>query len=179
MAPSVQTQPVEDSVPKINDELAVGADLEFQTRWWRFERIAWAFFFLLIVLDGLGLFGRGYLAKAQMTTGDNKLSIQYERVERFRTPSILTIELGPQAVHDGKVELWISRTLVRPLGNQRIIPQPATSIVGEDGITYTFPAEPHSAVIEFALEPGSTGIYDLAVGIPGSERLQAKILVVP
>ena len=52
------TQPVTDSVPKINDELAVGEDLAFQRRWWRFENAVWIFFALLVILDLIGAFGR-------------------------------------------------------------------------------------------------------------------------
>jgi len=50
--------PMTDSVAKIDHELAVGEDLNFQRRWWRFERIAWIIFVLIIVLDLAGAFGR-------------------------------------------------------------------------------------------------------------------------
>jgi len=56
MPASAPTEPVQDSVSKVNDELAVGSDLEFQRRWWKFERGVWIFFILLIVLDVLGVF---------------------------------------------------------------------------------------------------------------------------
>ena len=59
------TKPVEDSVAKVNDEIAVGEDLEFQRKWWRFENIAWIFFALIIVLDVAGLFGRGRLCQGR------------------------------------------------------------------------------------------------------------------
>jgi hypothetical protein len=32
-------KPVEHTIEKVNDEIAVGSDLEFQRRWWRFERV--------------------------------------------------------------------------------------------------------------------------------------------
>jgi hypothetical protein len=180
MPPSpAPTHPVEDSVPKVNNEVAVGADLEFQRRWWRFERTVWVVFVLIILLDLLGFFGRGYFAKSEMSTSDGTLKVQYERVERFRTPSILTVQINPSAVHDGKAQLWVSQSLVKPLGNQRIIPQPATSTVGKDGILYTFPVMKDSAMVEFALEPGSAGIYPLEMGVPGSETLRATVVVVP
>jgi hypothetical protein len=37
-------KPVTDPVAKINKELAVGEDLAFQRRWWRFEGVVWAIF---------------------------------------------------------------------------------------------------------------------------------------
>ncbi len=96
--------PVEDSVPKVDDEVAVGEDLEFQRRWWRFERIVWIFFTLLIVCDLLGLFGRGPLAKAQLHSSDGALNVRYERIERTGTPSMMVIQFGPAAVRDGKIQ---------------------------------------------------------------------------
>ena len=59
MATKTLTKPVQDSVAKVNDEVAVGEDLEFQRKWWRFENAAWVFFTLIIILDLCGLFGRG------------------------------------------------------------------------------------------------------------------------
>ncbi len=96
------TEPVVDSVPKVNDELAVGEDLEFQRKWWRFENAVWIFFALLILLDLLGVFGRGPLANARAETSDGSMQIQYERVERFSTPSLLTIRFGASAIRDQK-----------------------------------------------------------------------------
>ena len=142
--------PVEDSVPKVSgdqtsgsdneSQLAVGEDLEFQRRWWRFESVVWSFFLLILIADVLGLFGRGWLAKAQRATPDHALTLDYERIERASTPSIMTLHFGPEAIHNHQIQLYISDSLVKPLGAQRISPQPQTSAVGNRGITYTFAA---------------------------------------
>jgi hypothetical protein len=174
-----QTEPVQDSVRKINDEVAVGSDLTFQRRWWRFERVIWLLFLTIVILDAVGFFGRGWAAKAERQTQDGKIRVKYERVERYRTPSLLTVEFGPSAIHDGKVQLWVSETLLKALGNQRISPQPATSVVGGGGVFYTFPATVSPVSVEFALEPSSPGRYPLTLRMPGSEELTMNIIVVP
>jgi hypothetical protein len=173
------TKPVEDSVAKVNDELAVGSDLDFQHRWWRFERAVWVLFTLLVIADLLGCFGRGFLAKSRMRAADGSLDVQYERVERFSTPSILRAKFGPDAIHEGKVQLWVSSSLVKNLGNQRVIPQPAESVLDNNGILYTFATKPRSDTVAFALEPTSPGLYDLEVRVPGHEQVKARIFVVP
>lgn len=173
------TKPVEDSVAKINEELAVGSDMDFQHRWWRFERAVWVLFTLIVIADVLGCFGRGFLAKAQVRAPDGSLDVQYERVERFSTPSILRAKFGVDAIHDGKVQLWVSNSLVKNLGNQRVIPQPAESVLDNGGILYTFPTKPHADTVAFALEPTSPGLYDLELRAPGHEQLKARIFVVP
>lgn len=172
-------KPVEDTVPKVNDEVAVGADLDFQRRWWRMERIVWILFALLVLLDLLGVFGRGPLAKAHLQTSDGSMQISYERVERFGTPSELRVHFGSQAVHDGLVQLWVSDNIVKPLGNRRVIPEPLKSVIGQGGILYTFPATNTPASVAFALEPASVGVQDVSMRIPGFEEVRAKILVMP
>jgi hypothetical protein len=71
---------------------------------------------------------------------DGSVDIQYERIARFGTPSVLTLTFGPDVVHDGRVRFWASDDLVKRLGNQRVIPQPAESVLSDGGIEYTFPA---------------------------------------
>jgi hypothetical protein len=173
------TKPVEDSVRKINDELAVGSDLEFQRRWWRFEAITWTAFTALVILAALGFFGRGHFANARLKAPDGSMDVQYERIERYGTPSVVRIEFGPSAIHDGKVRLWAGETLVKPLGNQRVIPQPATSEVGDGGILYTFPVTSLPAFAEFALEPESAGSAALKLRVPGAATVTAHIFVMP
>lgn len=179
MASEPKTKPVEDTVTRVNDEVAVGEDLEFQRKWWRFETIVWILFTIILILDLLGAFGRGYLAHAEAHAIDGSITVKYDRIERFKTPSILTVELGTGAVHDGKVRLWTSESLVTKLGNQRIIPQPLVSVVGNGGILYTFDAAQNPMSVAFALEPGNTGAYNLTLGVQGLEQLKLTIYVVP
>ena len=90
MAKEKFESPVEDWVPKVSDRIAVGEDLEFQRKWWRFEQIIWPILLLVVVADILGLFGRGWLAKRRAVTTDHAMTVDYEWVERASTPSIMT-----------------------------------------------------------------------------------------
>lgn len=179
MGTQVQTKPIGDSVAKVNNDLAVGADLEFQRRWWRLERAVWWCFGVLVVLDVMGCFGRGPLAKAEMRTADSSLTIKYERIERLGTPSLMTIQFGPNTIHDGKVQLLVSQSLVAELGNQRVIPQPAISRIGDSKILYTFPASVLPATVQLGLEPAKAGIARLSLQVPGCSEAKTDIYVVP
>lgn len=108
-------KPVEDTVPKVDNNIAVGEDLRFQHRWWTFERCIWLFFLLILVADALGLFGRGWLAKAQRSTPDNALTVKYERIERASTPSIMTIRLAPSAIQNGAAHIFLSNSIIDKL----------------------------------------------------------------
>ncbi len=176
--PVEKTKPVEDTVSKV-DDIAVGSDLKFQRKWWRFTRVMWTVFAGIVIADILGCFGRGPLANAHLRTNDGTMDLKYERIERFSTPSILRIQFGQNAIHDGKIQLWLGESFIKSLGNQRVVPQPAASVIGQDGILYTFPATTVPAAIEFALEPTAPGIYDLRMRVPGSEELNPRIFVMP
>lgn len=174
-----KTRPIEDSVPKINNELAVGADLQFQRRWWRWENRIWILFTAIVIADLLGCFGRGPLAKAHARTNDGTMDISYERIERFGTPSILMVKFGPNANRDGAVRLWVSDSLVQELGNRRVIPQPDSSKLDGHGILYTFQSNPHPDTVQFALEPSMPGIHSLTLRVEGAEEFDTKIYVMP
>lgn len=179
MSTERRTQPVGDPIAKVNDEVAVGADLEFQKRWWKFEKIVWLLFTALIVLDVLGFFGRGPLAKAHLRTPDGSVQIDYDRIARYNTPSILRIRFTPAATRHGEIRLWASGSVARELGTQRVIPQPASSVLDSGGILYTFPAADMPSSVEFALQPKTPGIFRFGLRLRGSELLTAKVVVMP
>ena len=184
--PATQTHPVEDSIAKIGDELAVGEDLDFQRKWWRFESVVWVLFVMIVILDVAGVFGRGPVAKAHSFSPNRMMEVNYERIERFSTPSILTLHFTPSAVQNGEIHLWVSDSVIKELGNQRIIPQPQTSTTGNGGIFYTFLATSKPNSIEFALQPSSPGISHFAVSIPGAtpeaqpvDQFESSVVVMP
>jgi len=179
MPATTETRPIEDSVPKINDELAVGSDVEFQRRWESLEHVIWIFLAIFLLLSLLGFFGRGPMAKVTAKAADGSMEVDYERFERFSTPSVLTVRLSPSAIHNGKVELWVSEAFVKPLGNQRVIPQPDKSQVGNGGVLYTFPASGGEASIEFQTQPSKVGKSDLKIRVPGYSELDLNIYVFP
>lgn len=173
------SQLVEDSVPKVDNAVAVGEDLDFQRRWWKFETWLWRFFCLILLADLLGLFGRGFLAKAERNTSDRTLDVKYERIERASTPSILTINFGPAAIQNGEVQLYVSNSLLKELGTQRVVPQPARSVIGGGGVTYTFPVTKLPVTVDLELEPSFPGLRHFSIGVPGGETVRADVVVLP
>jgi len=172
------TSAVEDSVPKV-EEIAVGENLDFQRQWWRFERGIWIFFLLILIADVLGVFGRGWLAKAQRTDDAHAMTLDYERVERASTPSIMTFHFMASAINNGKVQLFISEDIVKALGAQRIAPQPESSTIGNGGVTYVFPAAGAPATVQIQLESSFPGIHHFRTQVAGGESIGGIITVVP
>ena len=178
--PAPQTAPVkEDSVPKVNDDIAVGEDLKFQRRWWAFERGIWVIFACILVLDLAGVFGRGPVADAERRSPHGDMHIKYERIARFGTPSVLVIEFAKSAVQNQKIQLWTSDSLVKELGNQRVIPQPVESKLQDGGLLYTFASGNSADSAQFALEPQNVGLHSLTLRLIGKDELTFKIFVMP
>lgn len=173
------TTPVTDTVPKVAGELAVGEDLDFQRRWWVFERLIWGVFVMVIVCDLLGLFGNGWLSKAVASVPDGSLRVEYEWVARASTPSTMTLHFGPGALRDGRVQVYVSDAIVQGLGAQRVAPQPASSIIGDEGIRYTFPVSASPAQVQIQLEPTAPGPHHFRVQIPGKPPIDAAVFVLP
>jgi len=179
MTTQTHTTPVEDTVPRVADELAVGENLAFQRRWWTFERIIWPIFLLIVVFDLLGGLGHGWLAKAKATTAGGALTLDYERIERANTPSTMTLHFSPAAIRDGQIKVFVSDSVVQELGAQRIAPQPAVSAVGEHGINYTFAATVSPAEVQIQLQPSDPGIHRFRLRIPEVAAIEARVLVLP
>jgi len=179
MPTETPTKPVNNPVSKVTAELDVGADMEFQKRWWRFENAIWTVFTVVILLDLAGAFGRGPLAKAEWRSSDGKATVKYERVERYSTPSIITVKVEPAAIRDGKVQIWVSDSLMKQFGMQRLVPEPLDSKLDHNGILFTFPSASIPDSLYFSLQPKSPGLYPFTLRVAGSEELNAKVLVMP
>lgn len=179
MSTVTEEKAVGDDVPKVDGVVAVGEDLAFQRRWWRFERAIWIVFILILVADLAGLLGRGPLANASRQTSDSVLRVKYERVMRENTASIMTLLPADAAIHNGKLQIFVSDSLVKQFGAQRIIPQPETTTVGNGGLTYTFPATATPMTMQIELKPSFIGPHTFHIGIFGGEVITAKSLVLP
>lgn len=179
MAGHVMETPVTDSVAKINEELAVGEDLSFQRRWWRFERVMWLIFVLVLILDLAGALGRGPLANAAASSRDHAIEAQYERIERAGTPSMMTVKIKDQPTSQPFIELFISDSAVSGLGLQRVIPAPQTTTLGDGGLTYRFPRESLPAIVRFEFRPVAAGWYHLAVAADGQAPIHVSVAVLP
>ena len=180
MATAAPTKPVEDTIAKVDDAVAVGEDLDFQRKWWRFSNIIWSFFLLILIGDLLGLFGRGVLAKAKAAPANQSFVLEYERIGRAGTPSIMTIHFTPEAVHDGKLQFFLSESVIKKLGAQRISPQPASSTLTSNGINYTFLSDGTGpAIVEISLSPTFPGPQNFNLHRADGSAVTGKIFVMP
>lgn len=169
-----------DEVPKVDNAVAVGEDLRFQERWWTFERIVWIVFGFILLADVLGVFGRGWLAKAELKNENSGMQVKYERVQRAMTPSVVSIQFLPTAVHNGNVQLYVSNSIVKDLGESRVSPQPERSIIGDGGILYSFPTQGREPLtVDLELQSSFPGVHPFTLQVPGMQATGSHVVVMP
>jgi hypothetical protein len=133
----------------------------------------------VLICDLLGVFGRGPVAKAKRTTPDQTLTLEYDRIVRAGTPSNLLLRFGPNAVRDGKVSVYISDSVLKQLGAERISPQPQVSIIGNGGITYVFPATTQPLDAEIQLSPQYPGTHKFRIQVVDADPIEASSFTMP
>jgi hypothetical protein len=118
-------------------DLEIDEDIEFQRRMWKFQRVGWLFLALAIMASLFGAFGHGPLshttAKSQ---GSPTVWLEYERFERYDTPSILRLHLGAQVGENGNVGIHFSHHYLSSVHIQEITPAPVRSEATSDGATF-------------------------------------------
>jgi len=173
--------PVRDErIPRVDDAVQVGEDLQFQERWWKFERVVWIFFLLVLVADALGAFGQGWLARSEDHRPGSGIDVWYDRVERAETSTVLRVQFRPEVVTDGKARLFVSDSVVKSLGAQRVSPQPESSAIGNGGITYTFPVDPvKPGDVQISMQPEAPEVARFTVQVPGREAVTKRVVVMP
>jgi hypothetical protein len=172
-------QPLDEPVPTVTDDVAVGEDLNFQRKWWRFEHIIWAVFVAILICDLLGMFGRGGFANAKASTPDHALVLNYDRIERKDAPSVMTLHFGPAAVHNGRIEVTISETVLKDLGARRISPAPVISALGPKAITYVWYTTGLLSSVHITLRPSHAWSQRFAIQVVGSQPIEGSVLVFP
>lgn len=170
-----------DDVAKVDNRLAVGFDPKFESKWWITERISWLIMFLFVVAGLCGFLGRGPWSKHMASNNDAGITVEYEKVMRYKSPASLIVRIHPGVIHEQSFVLHINKDVVQKLGEQRVIPQPTSSTPESDGISYVFPmaAAGQESQVSFALQPESVGQAQIEIGISGKPPVLASALVLP
>ena len=148
--------------------IQIEQDLDFQQKSWTVQRVSWIIMLLIAAAGLLGVFGGGPIADA--TAGDrNELEIEYERLVRMSGSEKLGISFGERAPRSGStVSLWLDREWLSRHNVRAIVPEPESTTVAADRVTYYFSAKPGSPTkVEFDLETIAFGSIHGKAGIPG------------
>lgn len=111
------------------------ADLAFQHREWRAQRIGRGLLGLLVGAACLGLLGgRGPLNATVRQARDGSLSVQYERFVRVGAPTSVRVT----AHRAGSSTCRVSRSFLDAVVVERIEPAPVAVVVETDAVRFSF-----------------------------------------
>lgn len=166
---------------RVNEEIVVGQDEDFEKKWWRFETRTWGVMVAVMIFAAFGGLGRGLLSKGNASTPDGMVQAQYDRILHFRTPGETLVHVHASGQRNGRIQLWINRAFYKDLQIQNISPRPVVQAGASDGAVLTFwaAAGTDQMDVRLVLQPGSVGIYPLELGITGGETVRFHQLVVP
>jgi hypothetical protein len=162
-------------------ELELDQDMTFHWREWRVQRIAWIVWALILLASLVGLFGHGPLSRGNIAAPGGDFSITYERIDRYRAPSHLTITLGAGAVQEGRVRLTLNREFLDRLEIERVVPEPESVEASGANVLYTFQVSEAAPLseIRFDFEHDRAGLAHAEVGLESGPRLAFDSFVFP
>jgi protein-L-isoaspartate(D-aspartate) O-methyltransferase len=141
-----------------------------------FERSGWIAMAVIAMAAGLGVFGDGWLSKADASAGA-ALRVEYPRFGRAQAPLEMTVDWQPQQ----GAALTITRSYLEQFAIEEIRPTPAAVSVGPDSIHYTFRAvDPEARIrVSFRLKPQRAGTLLGRIGSEDELAVEIRQLVFP
>jgi hypothetical protein len=160
-------------------DLEIAEDLAFQERSWVVQRVGWVVMGLLALAGLLGLLGAGLLSGAKAGEPGDPLWLEYDRFERFQSPTQLQVHFIPKQV--GQVRIWLDRDYLEQVQLQQVSPQPLRVEAAADHWVYVFRAtQPNQATaVTFFFQPQHIGSLSGSIGLEAQETLDFSQFVYP
>jgi hypothetical protein len=148
--------------------------MRFQRRMWIVERVGWGVLAGVAALALTGLFGVGWLSKANATGGG--LTVQYERFQRATKVAEFTFRFD---AGDGERRLVLDRTFQANYEISSIQPEPLRSEAGLDGMTFTFATGASGGTVSLWAHPRSYGISRIEARSGDAAPAAFSVMVYP
>jgi hypothetical protein len=154
---------------KPDSELQIDADLAYQRRTWRMQRIGWFVFVLLVVAGLTGIFGSGPLSRTVAGGPTEGLSIDYERFARLHAPTTFIIRVDRRLARGDEIVVALSGDAVRGLELPATTPPVEGAGVAPGAILLRFKADrqPGELTIVLHAKPRRIGRLSSQLGVPG------------
>jgi hypothetical protein len=182
-----QNSPLRGAAP-VNNELEVGYDPAFETRWRHLELVSHAGMAVVVAAALAGLFGQGPLSHRTHQTEDGRLAVDFEPIARYGTSTQITLHLSSDTPGIGvqgagapsTAHVVLDSALIEPMGLQQVIPLPARSGAVAGGIEFVFnvPEGKARAEVRFVTKPNTVGPVRLDVS-QGNAHLSWTQFVLP
>ncbi|MGY2050465.1 hypothetical protein [Methylobacterium sp. JK268] len=161
---------------------ATATDLQtnrgFESAWNRVQIGVEALVGLVVVAGLLGLFGDGWLARAEQPLAGTPLVLRYDRFLRVGAPSRLVVDIWAP-VRDDALAVTVGADLLRKISIDATQPRAEAVDATPSGVTYRFRLGPeHAGQILFTLSPRDPGPVAASVTALG-RRADFFLLIYP
>ena len=124
------------SIERVEHTIEMDESLNLHKTGWTVQRIGWTFFFLIVILAMLGVFGNGILSHRKTETAGNML--EYERYGRFESSTNLHFVAGSV---NGQAVLYIPQLYLQDFELEHITPEPDRQMAVNGDYAYFFQAD--------------------------------------
>ncbi|HEX6978868.1 MAG TPA: hypothetical protein VF342_06175 [Alphaproteobacteria bacterium] len=162
-------------------DLHVDADLAFQKRSWRVQRIGWAVCAILLAAAALGFFGAGAFSTTTAGSPAAGFWVEYERFVRGFAPSELIVHVDRRLVAGDRVNIVLGGDYVRAVELRTLLPPAASAGASPDGAVIAFDAVggPGELRFVFQIRFSRPGPAAGRVGLQGAPALETRHWVYP
>lgn len=151
-------------------------DLDFEKRWFTFERIAWVLLGLLITGACLGALGPGMISNR--VAEREGLRVHYSAL--IRAKSAHDFHVRASSVTGKELHLRVTGDLAAATRPSMSSPQPSSETAADDAIVYTYTVQPGTpAEITLTQRPGKPGRSTGAISIEGGSSVTLSQIVLP
>ena len=164
----------------VNGEFEVGFDQTFERRWLRAEQFGRVAMLLFIAAGLAGLMGRGPFSHHTVKSAASALAVDFEPIARANAATQVTFHLE-NPTGQPTMDLFISSNVVEPMGLTRILPDPVSSKVVQNGIVLTVvvPGGTKDGELRLMMMPSQLGDNQLEARLPGHAPLKWSQFIVP
>jgi hypothetical protein len=143
----------------VNDEFEVGYNQDFEASFYRAALVGRTLMLLFVIGAIAGLYGRGPFSHATLNAAGGTLTVDYEPVARFGTPTLVTLHVRNPSTDPLPLTVTLGNHFVQPLGFQHSFPQPDSSVITHAGMAlhYTVAAQQGDSMIRLVLSPSAIG----------------------
>lgn len=161
--------------------LELDEHLAFQERQWRWERLGWILFGVIIIAALLGVFGTGPLSNTTATSPDELFQVSYERIVRHQGEAEYLLRIEPEAISNGQVTVWFASATTATVRIDSVAPEPSEVTVRGDRLAWTFAADPAAGpvTIVFHVTPQEIGWETVQVGLDPGTSLTLRQVMLP
>lgn len=168
------------TVGEMGDEQYPGleVDEDMDVKRWSLtgEVIEYVLLVVVILAALFGLFGSGPMSRTEARSASGTLRLEYERFQRETRPSVFRVE---SSVDSDKAAMHLGKALLEEWEVESVTPQPASTVVTEGDITYTFSAAGVRRLqVVFRLIPEKIGSTSVRFS-DGTDAVVAKVFVYP